>query len=67
MRYLIEVQPDAFADVWYPARMSRSTVIAVYDQFADADRVFKDALKCAPNYRLVETTETDEQLEARRY
>jgi hypothetical protein len=67
MRYLIEVQPDAAADVWFPARMNRSTVIAVYEQLADADRVFKDALKCAPNYRLIETEESDAQLEMRRY
>lgn len=67
MRYLIEVQPDAVADRWYPARMNKSTVIAIYDQFADADRVFKDALRCAPNYRLIETNETDAELETRRY
>lgn len=67
MRYLIEVQPDVFADVWYPARLNRSTQIAVWNQFADADKVFKDALKCAPNYRLVETAETDAELDARRY
>ncbi len=64
-RWLIEVAID---DRWDPAMMNRNlSTIAVYHQFADADRVYRDALKCAPNYRLIETDETDAELQSRRY
>ncbi len=62
-RFLIEHQHET-QGYWYPVRTNGQ--FAVWHQFADADRAFKGALSFGPDYRLIETDETDEQLEARR-
>lgn len=67
MRYLIEVRPNVFRDEWFPKENRATDSIQVWQQFADADRVFRDLYgRGNPTIRLVETDETDEQLKARR-